>query len=87
MAKVIIPSPYRKYADNKREIEISAENLADIMARLVEYYSGLKVLVDQPLLLSVFINGRPATSEQKNWNSVQVRPEDEISLIIPIAGG
>jgi sulfur carrier protein ThiS len=35
-------------------------------------------------LLSIFINGKLTKAE---WNTVSLTNEDEVSLIIPIAGG
>ncbi len=87
MARVIIPFPYRKYTDNEREIVIDAPDLEGTMKRLVQMHEGLNVLFEQPKLLSIFVNGRLVKVQQKDWSQISLKQDDEISLIIPIAGG
>ena len=87
MANIIIPFPFRKYTDNQREVVLAGESLAEIMDKLLKKCSGLQVIHDQPGLLSIFINGKSVTGGVDRWNEVTVADSDEISLIIPIAGG
>ncbi len=87
MATVIIPFPFRKHTDNQREVDINEDNLALVMQKLVQMYPGLSLINEQPALLSMFINGRQVRKQVKNWSDVALQPEDEVSLIIPIAGG
>ena len=87
MANIIIPFPFRKYTDNRREVVLAGESLAEVMDELLKECSGLQVIHDQPGLLSIFINGKSVTGGVDQWNEVTVADSDEISLIIPIAGG
>ncbi len=84
MAKIIVPFPIRKFTDNLREIAINGTNLAECIDNLVSLYPGMETIHDNPALLSIFVNGKHT---KDTWNSVRLRDEDEISLIIPIAGG
>ena len=87
MARFIIPFPYRKYTNNLREVTVDAPDLDRSMKILVESYEGLEVILAQPRLLSVFINGKLVGDQPPDWGKVKLQKDDEISLIIPIAGG
>ena len=87
MATIIIPFPLRQHTENQREVVIPGQDLAAVMTGLLERHPGLEVVERQPGLLSLFINGRAVTEPPERWSQVAVVPEDEISLIIPIAGG
>jgi len=87
MATIIIPFPFRKHTDNQREVTLSGVNLTEILEGLLKQHSGLQVINDQPGLLSIFINGKAVTTGADGWKDVAVADSDEISLIIPIAGG
>ncbi len=87
MARVIIPFPFRKHTENRREVDIEGASLSQVIEGLVQRYPGLKTMHDHPALLSVFINGRQVQGQAGEWDSVPLRSDDEVSLIIPIAGG
>jgi len=87
MATLIIPFPFRKYTENQREVTVAGEDLTEILDGLLKRHSGLQVINDQPGLLSIFINGKSITGGAEDWKNVAVTDSDEISLIIPIAGG
>ncbi len=87
MATIIIPSPLRRHTDNRREIVIDAPDLATAMSELLNQFQGLKFIYEQPELLSIFINGKLVEKGQQGWKEVALNDKDEISLIIPIAGG
>jgi len=87
MATIIIPFPFRKYTDKHREVTLTGETLAEILDALLKQYSGLHVIHDHPGLLSIFINGKSINGGVDQWNEITVTDSDEISLIIPIAGG
>lgn len=87
MAKVIIPSPFRKHVEGRREVNIHAGRLAELMRELADRYKGLNSLFDNPALLSIFINGAMLHATPERWESVTVSDRDEVTLIIPIAGG
>lgn len=84
MAKIIIPFSFRKFSNNLREVDVKGQTLAECLEGLVEIYPDMKAIHDHPALLSIFINGKQSKGE---WNSVRLQDQDEISLIIPIAGG
>jgi len=87
MATIIIPFPFRKHTDNQREVTVTGETLAENLENLLALHSGLQVIHDQPGLLSIFINGKSTNATSTEWKKVAVAQSDEITLIIPIAGG
>ncbi|MBE9550474.1 MAG: MoaD/ThiS family protein [Proteobacteria bacterium] len=87
MPKVIIPSPLRKHADNQREVIVDGENLKGIMERLLQQYPGLEIINRDFALLSIFVNSRLIRTAIEKWDTLAVNNKDEITLIIPIAGG
>ncbi len=87
MAKVIIPSPFRKHVEGRREVVIDGGRLAEIVRELADRYKGLSSMFDNPALLSIFINGAMLRATPERWESVTVNEGDEVTLIIPIAGG
>ena len=87
MPKVIIPSPLRKHTDDQHEVVIDGDNLKESMERLLRQYPGLKNVNDNSALLSIFINSRLIRIGIENWDQLSLNNDDEITLIIPIAGG
>ena len=87
MAKVIIPFPLRKHADNRREVIIDGKNLKETMELLLQQYPGLETINHDSAILSIFINNRLIRTGIDKWNTFILNNEDEIALIIPIAGG
>ncbi len=87
MPKVIIPSPLRKYTDNQREVTIDGESLKETMESFLQQYPGCETIMNDSFLLSVFVNRRSVTAEIEKWDELFLNKEDEITLIIPIAGG
>jgi molybdopterin converting factor small subunit len=87
MPKVIIPSPFRQYADNQREVTVDGDSLKEAMDRLLLEYPQLEAINNDSALLSVFINGKLIRTNIEEWDTLILNSEDEITLIIPIAGG
>lgn len=87
MATVIIPFPFRKHTENQREVTLTGKTLDNVLDGLLEQYSGLQVIHDQPGLLSIFVNGKSVAGGADKWAEVAIADSDEISLIVPIAGG
>jgi molybdopterin converting factor small subunit len=87
MPKVIIPSPFRKYTDNQREVTVDGASLKETMERLLLEYPQLEAINNDSALLSVFINSRLIRTNIEEWDTLTLNSEDEITLIIPIAGG
>jgi hypothetical protein len=87
MPKVIIPFSCRDCTDNQHEINMDGESLEEIMEGLWRRHPGLKNILDDPAMLSIFVNSRLVTTGIEKWDVVSLNKEDEIALIIPIAGG
>lgn len=87
MATIIIPFPFRKHTDSQREVTVAGNTLFASLEDLLKQHSGLQVIHDQPGLLSIFINGKSVSATPDEWKNISVNDSDEISLIIPIAGG
>lgn len=87
MPKIIIPSPLRKYANNQREVIIDGDSLKETMERLFQQYPGFKIMNDDLAFLSIFINSRLIRTDIEKWDELSLNSDDEITLIIPIAGG
>jgi len=87
MPRVIIPFPLRKYADNQREVVIDGDNLKETIERLLQQYPEFKTLNDDAVFVSVFINHYLVRAAFEKWGELAVDRDDEISLVIPIAGG
>jgi len=87
MPKVIIPFSCRNHTDNQHEINMDGESLAEIMEGLKRRHPGLNIILDDPAMLSIFVNSKLVTTGIEKWNVVSLNKEDEIALIIPIAGG
>ena len=87
MPKVIIPFSCRNYTENQHEINMDGESLEEIMKGLWSRHPGLKTIFDDTAMLSIFVNSRLVTTGIEKWDAVSLNKEDEIALIIPIAGG
>jgi len=87
MPKVIIPFSCRNCTDNQHEINMDGESLEEIMKGLWSRHPGLKTIFDDTAMLSIFVNSRLVTTGIEKWDAVSLNKEDEIALIIPIAGG
>ena len=87
MPRIIIPSPLRKYTDNQREVTVDGGSLKEAMDRLLLEYPQLEAMNNDSALLSVFINSRLIRTNIEEWDTLTLNSEDEITLIIPIAGG
>ena len=87
MPRIIIPSPLRKYTDNQREVTVDGGSLKEAMERLLLVYPQLEAMNNDSALLSVFINSRLIRTGIEEWDTLTLNSEDEITLIIPIAGG
>lgn len=87
MANVIIPFPLRKYVDNNSEIKADYANLFEAMNYLWEQYPDLKSELKDSALMSIFINNKMVGTDSDHWNTILLNNDDEVALIIPIAGG
>ena len=87
MPKVIIPFSCRNCTDNQHEINMDGESLGEIMEGLWRRHPELKTMLDDSAMLSIFVNSKLVTTGSEKWDLVSLNKEDEIALIIPIAGG
>lgn len=87
MASIIIPFSLRQHSDGRRAVQVQGPTLQAALANLLEIHPRLAIIHDQPELLSLFINARPVPAGREGWGAIRVGEGDEISLIIPIAGG
>lgn len=87
MPKVIIPSPFRKYTDNQREVRLDGKSLKETMEKLLQHYPEFEPIANDSALLSVFVNSKAVKTEIEKWDELFLNMEDEVTLIIPIAGG
>ncbi len=87
MPTVIIPSPLRKYVKDQREVIIDGDSLKETMARLLQTYPGLRTINHDSALVSIFVNSRLVRGGIEKWDALSLNSEDEITFVIPIAGG
>jgi molybdopterin converting factor small subunit len=87
MPRVIIPFPLRKYANNQREVVIDGGNLRETIERLLQQYPGFETLNDHSVFVSIFINRELVRAAFEKWGELSLNRDDEVTLVIPIAGG
>jgi hypothetical protein len=68
-------------------VKVSAHSLREAMDRLLHEYPGFKVISDDSAFLSIFVNSKLIRTETEKWDTLSLNSDDEITLIIPIAGG
>ena len=87
MPTVIIPFPLRKHVEDQREVIIDGNSLKETMTRLLQKYPGLRTINHDSALVSIFVNSRLVRSGIEKWDTLSLNNEDEITFVIPIAGG
>ncbi|MDY6952759.1 MAG: MoaD/ThiS family protein [Thermodesulfobacteriota bacterium] len=87
MPKVIVPSPLRKHVDNQREVVVDGNSLKETMEHFLQQYPALKAMNHDSALLSIFVNSRLVRTGMETWENLSLNSDDEITLIVPIAGG
>ena len=87
MPKFIIPFPLREHVDNQREVMVDGNSLKETMEQFWRRYPALKRVNHDSSLLSIFVNSRLIRTGIETWDSLSLNKDDEITLIIPIAGG
>jgi adenylyltransferase/sulfurtransferase len=90
MAKVLIPTPLRQYADKKDSIEVSGSTVADVLGSLTTQYGDLKrhLYTDDGKLRSfvnVYVNDEDIRYSGKD--ATPVKEGDTVSIVPSIAGG
>ena len=90
MAKIIIPTPLRKFTDNTATFEASGNTIGEAIQELIDRHQGLsKHLLDDNNKLRSFIR---VYLGEDDINSLQkedtnISPNSIISIVPAIAGG
>ena len=87
MPRVIIPFPLRQYANDEREVVIDGSSLKETMEQFLRQYPAFERINHDSPLLSIFVNSQMVRTETERWDTLLLNNDDEITLIIPIAGG
>ncbi len=88
MARIIIPYPMQRHTNQQRSIEVAGENLKEVMDNMVKAYPGLETPLQKAMdFLAVFVNGERIMFGINEWAKVRLSDSDEVTLILPIAGG
>lgn len=90
MATIIIPTPLRKFTDNKAKIETSGNSVGESITQLGELHPELsrhlfKQCGTLQSFLKIYLGDRDIKSLQNE--DTPVNDEDVISIIPAIAGG
>jgi sulfur-carrier protein adenylyltransferase/sulfurtransferase len=90
MAKVLIPTPLRQYADKKDSVELAGSNVGEVLAALTAQFPDLRkqLFNDEGRLRSfvnVYLNDEDIRYLEKN--ATAVAPGDTLSIVPSIAGG
>lgn len=90
MATIHLPSSLANYANQQREISISADTLDQALQKLAERFPELKDhIMDKQfkLLLHVaaFIDGEQLDATQNQ--NVTLKPDSQIVLVLALSGG
>ena len=90
MATLKLPALLKYYVDNRSEVELNGETLADALTDLTTRYPTFKThLVDSSGNLRRHVNFFVNEQNIKDLNGLQtaLSPEDKIILIQSISGG
>ncbi|MEM1320758.1 MAG: MoaD/ThiS family protein [Bacteroidota bacterium] len=90
MAKIIIPTPLRKFTDNQSTFETQGDTVKAAIVELTQKYQGLsRHLLDAEdnirSFIRIFIGDEDINALQKEATSVE--PNSIISIVPAIAGG
>src|SRR4029077_8228182 len=90
MAKVLIPTPLRQYADKKDSVELTGSTVGEVLSALTSQYPDLRkqIFNDEGKLRSfvnVYLNDEDIRYLSKDGTAA--KEGDTISLVPSIAGG
>jgi molybdopterin converting factor small subunit len=90
MAKVLIPTPLRQYADKKDTIELNGSTVGEVLTALTTQHADLRkhLFNDEGKLRSfvnVYLNDEDIRYLEKDKTSV--KDGDTLSIVPSIAGG
>ncbi|WP_212747617.1 MoaD/ThiS family protein [Fodinibius saliphilus] len=90
MAKVIIPTPLRKYTNQHRTFDTQADNLSDALQAFVDEYPDVEEnLLDDNGNIRSYIKlyiGDEKVSPNEN-GTIAIDNDTEVSIVPAIAGG
>lgn len=90
MAKIIIPTPLRKYTGQNRSFETDKNNLSEAIRQFVETYPEVKQnLLDEDENLRSYIKiyiGEEEINPTENGD-IALEEDTEVSIVPAIAGG
>jgi len=90
MAKVLIPTPLRQYADKKDTVVLSGSTVGEVLAALTAEHSDLrKHLFNDEGKLRSFVNVYLNDEDIRylNKDKTAVNDNDTLSIVPSIAGG
>lgn len=90
MAKVLIPTPLRQYADRRDSVEIEGRTVGEILEALTSQYSELRrhLFNDEGKLrnfVNIYVNDEDI--RYLNREATPVQASDTLSIVPSIAGG
>ena len=90
MAKVLIPTPLRQYADKKDTVELSGATVGEVLTALTTQFGDLRkhLFTDEGKLRSfvnVYLNDEDIRYLSKD--KTEVKDGDTLSIVPSIAGG
>ena len=90
MAKILIPTPLRQYADKKDSVQLSGATVGEVLKSLTSEYADLRrhLYTDEGKLRSfvnVYVNDEDIRYLQKE--ATVLKDGDNISIVPSIAGG
>jgi adenylyltransferase/sulfurtransferase len=90
MAKVLIPTPLRQYADKKDSVELSGSTVGEVLTALTTQFGDLRkhLFNDEGKLRSfvnVYLNDEDIRYLSKD--KTEVKDGDTLSIVPSIAGG
>ena len=90
MAKIVIPTPLRKFTNQNRSFETDKNNLSDAIDQFVDAYPEVKEnLLDEDGNVRSYIKiyiGDEEVSPSEN-GSLELSDDTEVSIVPAIAGG
>lgn len=90
MAKIVIPTPLRKFTNQNRSFETDKNNLSDAIAQFVDTYPEVKEnLLDEEGDVRSYIKiyiGDEEVSPSEN-GTLELSDDTEVSIVPAIAGG
>ena len=90
MARLIIPTPLRKFTNDQAQFESNGNTVRELIDALIEQHNGLKphLLDDEGKLRSfvrIYVGDEDINALQRE--ATEVKPETVVSIIPAIAGG